>query len=816
MSSVLRRLSWPVAVVGIAALAVSGAFSLGRIFYLRDLAAYFWPHHLWLRGTVRLGNLPLWAPEPGLGYATIADPNLQLLFPLTIAARILLPDVIGFNLMVALPAPLAALGAFCFLRRRFTEPAAAAGALAFALSGPFLSTLSAPNLSASAALVPWLLWAVDRFTEDSSFRRGAALAVVAAVQALAGEPLTLVTVGAIGLCFALAMAREPGGSGPRPSRIAGGMLAWSAVGMLLTAAQILPSADAAARSPRAAGLLVDGWSVHPLSLLEVVAPALFGGPVDAVSAWSPWLSPLNAGREPLLGSLYVGVGALALAMLGVVQSDRRRWVWFWSATLLGALVLALGYFTPVYPWLRSSVPWLSWMRYPAKFAVFVAVALGCLVAAGAEALWARSARLAGGPRLLPACVGLAGAAAGLLMLVSVLAVPAATLATLDALARRTGLADAAAGAAYLADSIHLAGSRLVGMGAASAVLLWAVGRGTRVAPAARWIFLAAIVVDLLAANGSLNPTVPVSWLGEPSWVAATRAHPEDRVYSGQAAILPPGDPELPGAIAVRADTPAPAVTALLSTQLGTLPMAWGVRSALAPDLTQLRPTAYRALIERFGASDQEARRRFLRRVGTRYHLALEPPPGSGPRLASLDPLVPMSLFEDSQPGARARVVTTSRVVPDLRERIAALFAPRRPADSEVLLASPPPVPAGATGEPATADARITQESPTAMRITAAVPQGGGYLVVLDSYDPSWSAEVDGVPVPLLEADGLFRAVHLAAGRHEVSMRYHSRPLLKGVVISVATAILLLAGCLFWPRRGPAASAVIREAAREGR
>jgi hypothetical protein len=235
-------------------------------------------------------------------------------------------------------------------------------------------------------------------------------------------------------------------------------------------------------------------------------------------------------------------------------------------------------------------------------------------------------------------------------------------------------------------------------------------------------------------------------------------------------------------------------------------MAWGVRSALAPDLTQLRPTAYRALIERFGASDREGRWRFLRRVGTRYHLALEPPPGSGPRLASLAPLVPMSLFEDPRPDPRARVVTAARIVPDVRERIATLFAAPAPPGSEVLLAGPPPAPAGVPGEPAIAEARITQESPTAMRITAAVPRGGGYLVVVDAYDPNWTAAVDGVAAPLLEADGLFRAVHLAAGRHEVALRYRSRPLRWGVVVSVATAVLLLAGCLYRPRRAPAPSA----------
>ena len=252
------------------------------------------------------------------------------------------------------------------------------------------------------------------------------------------------------------------------------------------------------------------------------------------------------------------------------------------------------------------------------------------------------------------------------------------------------------------------------------------------------------------------------------------------------------------------DTPAPAVTAMLANALGTFPMAWGVRSALAPDLTQLRPAEYGALVDLFVASDQDARYRFLRRVGTRYHLALKPPPGAGPPLASLDPLIPMSLYEDRRSGPCVHVVASVRVVPDHRTRLAALFAPDFEPGSEVLLATPSPSPAGVAGEPAIAGhARITDEWPTTIRIAAAVPAGGGYLVVLDSWDPNWSAEVDGESARLLEADGLFRAIHLAPGRHDVTMRYRSGPLLMGLCISVATALTLLVGCMLRARRGDA-------------
>ena len=794
---VFRRVPWPVTVAGIATLAVIRAVSSSHVFYLRDLAGYFWPHHLWLRRTVWSGFLPLWAPGAGLGYATVADSNLQLLFPLTIAARLILPDVLGFNLMVALPVPLGAVGAYVFLHRRFPGSAAAVGALAFALSGPFLSTLTAPNLSSTAALVPWVLWTLDRLVEHQSVRRGATLGVAIALTALAGEPLSLVGVTILSVAYAVVMGREGGAGWRRGLRIAITVTGWELVGGLLAAGQLLPLLDAASRSPRATGALVDGWSIHPLTLVEAVVPGLFGSPIDAVSTWSPWLLPLNGGREPFLGSVYVGAGALSLAVLGAVESDRRRGIVFWSVVFPITLVLALGSFTPVYPWLRSIVPFLSSVRYPAKFAILAAVALGCLIAAGSEAL--SSHRREGVRERGIVAIGLAGAIAVMALLAWAMMPGSSGVMTpiLERLAARSGLPDPRAGAEYLARSIGNSAPRLLLSAAGTAFLLWAARRREGPARIAKGALLAAIVADLLVTNEPLNPTVPMSWVGEPQWVTMARAHPEDRVYSGQAAILRATDPEVLQSVAVNADTPAPAVTALLSTTLSTFPMAWGVRSALTPDLTHLRPSGYSVLLERFSASGQAARQRFLRRIGTRYHLGLKPPQGGRPLLALAEPLGAGMLYEDSQPGPHAFVVASSRVVPRLEARIEALLAEDFASDKEVLLAGPPPPPSGIPGGPVTtaASATIIAEWPTGMQVAAEVPAGGGFLVVVDSYDPNWVVEVDGAGAPLLEADGLFRAVHLMAGRHDLVFRYRSRPLLIGVVVSLVTGLVLIVGCV---------------------
>src|SRR5262249_54000979 len=193
--------------------------------------------------------------------------------------------------------------------------------------------------------------------------------------------------------------------------------------------------------------------------------------------------------------------------------------------------------------------------------------------------------------------------------------------------------------------------------------------------------------------------------------------------------------------------------------------------------------------------DRVARDRFLRRVGTRYFLATQTPPGTRHPLVQLDGVVPMTLYEDPAPSPRVIVAPSARVVPSLGARIGALFAEPFAFDAEVLLDAPPPAASGTPGPGVGPGASIVLDLPTRGRVAAAVPDGGAYVVLLESYDPNWIADVDGRPAPLLEADGLFRAVRVASGHHDVVFRYRSRPLLIGFAVSIATALGLAVACV---------------------
>jgi hypothetical protein len=67
----------------------------------------------------------------------------------------------------------------------------------------------------------------------------------------------------------------------------------------------------------------------------------------------------------------------------------------------------------------------------------------------------------------------------------------------------------------------------------------------------------------------------------------------------------------------------------------------------------------------------------------------------------------------------------------------------------------------------------------------------GLVVVADSYDPGWRAQVDGAPAPVFPADLLFRAVFVPAGEHEIVLSYAPRSILAGALLCLAGVAVCL-------------------------
>jgi len=816
----LRRLRsarwlWPSLAVLVACVPFAGGVSVNNIYYIRDLTMIFWPRHLWIHRSLMAGSWPLWDPYAAAGQAAFSDALNQLFLPPVLLLRAL-PAVPGFNLLVAAPFPLAAVGMWLFLRRHVSETSAALGAIVFAASGPVVSTGNFPNLSWSMAWIPWILWAADRDRVAHSARGFALLTAMIAFQMLSGEPVTM--IGTVALLVAyLVVCGELAAS----ARVKVGAVA-RAVGAISAAAavssvQLVPMALAASASPRGLMRTDNFWSIHPLWLVESVLPRVFG---DTFSQYAqlPWVPPLNSGRDPFFYSLCFGVVALLLSVLGTLCGP-RRWRFFWLAVVVVSVILAFGDHTPVYPMLLRIVPPLRSLRFPAKFLLFASFGIAGLAANAANALpglhdlQGRQGDGAPGsspvsPAAIKATCGVGVAAALMLaILISlVLVAPFTGARAFYDLGVKVGVADPVAGAAFLFSSVPPVATRALILLATSTLLVylgWAGGGDGRLAGL---LLFGLVAGELLLANAGLNPVLPASRLGPPAWVAALAAHPADRFYFGGKfrGTLVQSDIDLRGAQmhAPQGVTPEEGRT-LMNATLAVTPSAWGVRELISYDPPLLWPIEQARAAAEFERADGAERLRFLARGGVRYCLLPAPPhPGAEPLQRVGEEFGMMAVYECVADARRAHVVAQASIVPDVTAQVARLFEESFDAESMVMLERAPPDAVGSPGASSTAPARITTDADQEVAIDAAAGAEGGYLVLRDSFDRAWRVDVDGLPATLLRANALYRAVRLSPGRHVVRFVYRPTVLYACEAISGLTALALAVLSLVWPH-GPA-------------
>jgi hypothetical protein len=545
------------------------------------------------------------------------------------------------------------------------------------------------------------------------------------------------------------------------------------------------------------------WSLHPIVLIETVLPHLFGDFFRAPLSELPWMAPLNSGREPFFFSLYLGPAALLVAVVGILARGRTRWRLFWLAVGLAGGVCALGAYSPVYPALLHAIPPLQTFRFPAKYLLFTVWSLAVFAALGWQA-WhecpsgrdARSVRPAHAAIVLAVVAGLV--AYGLLLYR--ITFPHETAVALQRLAVSLGAGNGISAVAFMFTSYPPAAARFVLLALIGAGLLWIAWSRRPEARRAGLVLCGLIVVDLLSVNSAMNPTTNVANMGPPAWAGPVIEQPSERFYFGgrPRGYVNPLDVHGPKWWTAAADLSVVESRGPATTQVALTPGAWGMRELLSYDLPLLWPVEWELMASRFQKASGEDRLRFLARLGVRYCVLPDPPSHGQKPLALVPYFGTHALYECPTPVRRVLVVGTAVVLPGAMAQVDRLFDPA-PLDTTgtVLIGSPAPPPSGREGTPEPASARIQSETTTAVTIEATVDAGGGFLVFLDSFHPSWRARVDGEPAQILRANGLFRAVAIAPGRHVVRFEYRPRPLLFGAVATACAGAVLL-GAAVWP------------------
>ncbi len=353
----------------------------GETLYGGDFALYFHPLKEFIRDYfLSHGTIPMWNPYQFSGTPLISNIQASLFYPLGFLFY-LIPSDQAYGYTVVMHCLLASVFMYSFMRTAsVSRGGSLLSAFVFTFSGFFMGHLYAGHLTfiQNYIWIPLVFRYLYLFVQTGRVRFALVAGLVQGIQILGGFPqISFYTIlGGLGfLCFQGSLSLKAR-RWEDASRTALGMVIVLLAGFGLSAVQIAPTLEFAKLSTRGEGLnyaMATYESLHPKELLSFLIPDIFGNAVDQTywrsrDVWHFWESCGYMGMLPLW---------LAFVRTGE-QSLRRLRVFF--LLLIGlALVLALGKYNPLYPWIYR-LPGFSSFRIPAQ--ILFLYTFGVAVVAG--------------------------------------------------------------------------------------------------------------------------------------------------------------------------------------------------------------------------------------------------------------------------------------------------------------------------------------------------------------------------------------------------------------------------------------------------
>jgi hypothetical protein len=707
-------------------------------------------------------SFPLWNPELCCGVPNLGAIQGALLFPI----RLLLSPLDPFSASgpsAFLKLCLAGWFTLIYLRLLGASHAAAfLAGLVFSLSGFMIVWLGHPHVNC-AMWLPLLLYFLEK-----SFRcgRGNAVATPAlrawvgfaisfAFMILGGHPPTAIHVTIAVVIYFLFRLREQGGD---QALQRAGLLAGSVVvGLFLAAPQILPFLEYYRQSSCGqTSVLLARWSRHltPASLIRFLLPNALGNrttgfeDVKKLLGWTE-TDPYEWDNFNERAG-YVGI--LPLFLAGYAMAWRRcPYIKFFACLAIGSMLVIFG--VPPFFTLARMLPIV---RDVAQTRLLLIVGFGVAVLAGLG--WDELSQATTRRRTLLVSVGFLAVVGALLLSFGLIAGP--NLHNLDS-----------PHWAFLRRQLLILGGGLI---ATVILALWPARRNGWM-PAA--ICLGWTTFDLLCFASGYNPSISrdqyypktpaIEWLQKDPSIF--------RVFGGPM-MLPPDCAEV-----------------------------FGLSDARGCDYMTVR--RYEELItghagDFFFYRNPKDLPGAFPLLNVKYILSTTTLPTTPP-LFELVYAKEISIYRFKECRDRALLVYDYQVEPDRAAVLARVssagFDPR-----QVLLLEDQPALAkkSVDGQKATTEAgdsvRIVSYEPDNISMDASLSRPG-YLLLLDTYFPGWSATVNGEPAPIYRADYNFRAVSLPAGKSTVAFSYRPESFRVGMLFCAA-GIFVLGAVWFLPSK----------------
>jgi|GEM_PF-1875193 len=783
-----------------------------------DLSNLNVPQRQLLGWFYQTGHWPLWNPFNFAGQPFLAAGQSGPLYLPNLLFSIL-PTVPALKLSYIFHIILLSIGMYAltwFLTKHRTG--ALVAAVAFTDSGFLVGHQIHTQMFDAMCWLPWVLLTFIRLQDEFSKRRLATFALVFAGQVFTGHPQ--IVFYTLFFCVAYAVLMWVW----HPTRRGLKEIAWGFCGMILgglvAAAQLLPTLQLIGYSDRSnvsPGFLLLG-SLSPLQLIQFLLPFAAGGGYTGTAATDT--SYYNLYGWPNFWEFlpYIGMAVLLLALATAIARFRQDRL-VRTITIIGAfsLLLALGSNTFM-SWFLTDVPGFDLFRVPARYIGLVDFSIALLAGIGTARLMNHADKaLKSVLAVLPvlAMVGLLlfrlwGPYAAIPPLS--LWIPFAELAVIEILAQ-VQLRGANPWPVRTL-TVLAVGSLTMETFAVSPFVDWTQGVYTSSSPLTTYIqqHLTGTYPFTRIASLGTTPLMldrPTSWQipsvnGYDSLVPTWYVNEVNLTWTPETFVSEPR--QLTDALGVQyivTDAPdAPLLTqfSLGNTQwmhwIPSLQGTYGLKIILSPASSITNPES--PLFSVTLKSGSHILTKFI--SGTPANSYIVNLPDNWPRNQATQVTLQSQNWTGNFGIESLQLLGAHETVLDVNQTFGArVWHPVARFGDIVVWKNPDKlVPAWVTTpssplQPAFGSGKLQSWQPNSQTWTVKASHSG-IFVISQTYDPSWTATVDGKTVPVREVSGLLTAVPVAQGYHTVVLTYKPRSFQAGLGVSglaLAFCILLL-------------------------
>lgn len=752
----------------------------------QDAVFWFFPAYKFAAEQIRSGSFPLWNPYQYGGLPFFAEWQSGTLDPLNwihwfgASSR-------SLTLSIQLSLAIALLAMFNYSRSiGFTRRAGIFAAVVFGLGGFLVGRTLYPGFVRIVALMPLVLCFTERLRQRGYWRDAVFGSLIVAWQIFAAHPQPLIYSSLLACFYALFRLYRESDRLKFLLQFATMFIA----GLGLAAVQLLPAFEFASKSVR------QDWpfelftlhSLHPASLLVTLFPFFHGSgkTIYHLSYWGTYWHHNEA-------QIYLGAIALALAVAGMIASWRARYRlgMFWSVVAVAGTVMAMGKYTGFVARLLYHIPLVSHFRSPNRHWMEVSMAIAVLSGyAVNRLLQERSRFIARISQLSAALLFLLTSAVGCLTLWQTARIENLLRALTDLHHLPPGFLQSARWEFLL----PIITSTLVFL----VIIIF-----TKAANRARWFTLLLLVLlvdfNLYAAFAPINnPAKLESLVGTamPPQLVAQQSEREPVRYQ-----------------------------MMLNVATGEFSPFWlyghEMMTGYDPVLSE-RQKIFSGLDEAgrcFNPTMLEPQDQTLDVFNARF--VFVPPSFMKEELFkntarwreivierdSAKPYADYRIFENLRALPRVWLVNQARTewegdqlklirgqLPGFDPRATALVDHETAAKLDSSLLQLNPEPSDSTGR-----AFIISRAPTSLKIETETARAS-LLILSEMFYPGWKARIDGREVEIWRVNYNLRGVSLPAGKHLVEFSYRPKSILIGAVITLTTALCLLAGLMMENRR----------------